>query len=222
MWLWEAVTSLKVSVTSYSTVQKGKSHCTRFAFPFYNKSRYNSDCACDCRLCIFWSHVFILSPSSKCMCCLKTQCRLYSLQFVQILKRHNLFISLAIWDLCLVLGRVLKAKAKLVFIKVRYWYSPDILLLCTSSLCLLFVCNLLHVCTRTYTIIYLVPSSSQEVSVDGCFTISNICNGWVMLGWATLLWHCWMCSAPSYLSDDVTPHSSSCFLSLQFWSCRLT
>lgn len=94
-----------------------------------------------------------------------------------------------------------------------------------------------HVCTCEHLHVHHIPNLSAIISAGhfwlarftwgkGCFTISNICNGWLMSDWANNLSHCWTCSAASCLSDEVGLYCqlawqrlSFRFLSVRFWSC---
>lgn len=44
---------------------------------------------------------------------------------------------------------------------------------------------------------------AREIGWGLLFTISNICNGWVIMSEKNPLWHCWMCTAASQSSDEV-------------------
>lgn len=55
----------------------------------------------------------------------------------------------------------------------------------------------------------------------GCFTISDICNVWLMSKWVNPPWHSWMHCAAFRLNDEVTPLSPRLTDTFRFASYQL-
>lgn len=242
MWLSEVLTSLKVSGVfrwrlGVWLCRQEESHCSSLFPPpvctFYTKATIKTLCVLQfwyiwgilliCRAC-FKIHVFPEKNKSRCNVWLPPHT-----PFLLVLNIYNLSTSSSrlfetyTWSSVEVRPENLLGPS----VKDQASFGPLFQCVCLHMNLCFSPCVWSHVSTHTYTTWRVCHYLCRGFRLagftrgEGCYTISNICNVWLMSEWVNPPWHRWMCSAAFHLSDEVTPHSPPAWQPLFFFASYL-